>query len=96
MTTKLDTATAYVPSPDAIESRMGEETVILHIVSGTYFGLDAVGTEVWDQLGQAGGQSPADVCTHVRATFAGAPDSVESEVTGFLEQLAEHDLIQQA
>ena len=94
MSTTLDTTSPYVPSPDAIESRLGEETVILHLTSGTYFGLDAVGTVVWEQLGQTDGMTPPDICAHVRSVFTDAPDTVDSEVTGFLEQLAEHGLIQ--
>jgi len=96
MSTTLDVAASYLPSPDAIKSRLGDETVILHLTSGTYFGLDAVGTVVWEQLGQTDGMTPPDICAHVRSVFTDAPDSVDSEVTGFLEQLAEHGLIQNA
>jgi len=95
MNNKLDVTAVYVPSQDAIESRLGEETVILYLGSGTYFGLDAVGTVVWEQLGQTKGMTPLDICAHVRSVFTDAPDTVEAEVTGFLEQLAEHSLIQQ-
>jgi hypothetical protein len=92
----LDMTAAYVPCPDAMESRLGEETVILHLGSGTYFGLDAVGTLVWEAM--AGGQAatPADLCAHVRATFSDAPDTVEADVTAFLGQLVAHDLIRRA
>lgn len=96
MSTTLDMTAVYVPSPDAIESRLGEETVILHIESETYFGLDAVGTVVWERLGQSDGMSPQDICALVRSVFSEAPDSMEAEVTEFLEQLAEHGLIQNA
>ncbi len=96
MNTKLDTTVPYVPSLDAIESRLGVETVILHLGSGTYFGLDAVGTVVWEQLGQTNGMTPLDICDHVRSVFANAPDTVETDVIGFLEKLAEHSLVQQA
>ena len=95
MNNKLDVTAVYVPSQDAIESRLGEETVILHLGSGTYFGLDAVGTVVWEQLGQTNGMTPLDICAHVRSVFTDAPDTVEAEVTEFLAQLAEHNLIQQ-
>jgi hypothetical protein len=96
MSTTPDTSASYLPSPDAIESRLGEETVILHLTSGTYFGLDAVGTVVWEQLGHTNGMTPPEICAHVRSVFTDAPDTVDSEVTEFLEQLAEHGLIQHA
>ena len=38
------------PSREAVESRVGEETVLLHLKSGTYFGIDAVGTRIWALL----------------------------------------------
>lgn len=91
----LDMNATYVPCPDAMESRLGEETVILHLGSGVYFGLDAVGTLVWEAM--AGGQAkPADLCAHVRSSFSDAPDTVEADVTAFLGQLVAHDLIRRA
>ena len=40
--------------PPQVRARMvGEETVILHLESGIYFGLDPVGARAW-QLIQAG------------------------------------------
>lgn len=96
MALTLDPTTAYIPTPDAIESRLGEETVILHISSGMYFGLDAVGTVVWEQLGKPGGMTPNNICAHVRSTFADTPASVDDDVTQFLVALAEENLIQHA
>lgn len=83
---------SYAPHADAIESRLGDETVILHLTRGIYFGLDAVGTVIWERL-QAG-DTPAAIGTHIRETFEGAPETVEQDVTTFLEQLLEHELIE--
>lgn len=94
MSSDLNQTVTYAPSPDALESRLGDETVILHLGSGTYFGLDAVGTVVWEQLQD--NQPPQAVCTHLRGVFPGAPDTMEQEVTDFMAQLLEHDLIRPA
>lgn len=91
MTATLDRDTPYAPSPDAMESRLGEETVILHLGSGTYFGLDAVGTVVWEQLQQT--QAPQAVCAHLRQVYPEAPPTMEAEVTSFMAELLAHDLI---
>ena len=96
MSTTLNVAARYMPCPDAIESRLGDETVILHTGSGTYFGLDAVGTVDWEKLGQTDGMTPLDICAHVQSTFTDTPKTVEADVMGFLEQLAQHNLIQHA
>lgn len=49
MTTQLDLSARYTRHPDAMESRLRDETVILHLQSGIYFGLDTVGTVVWER-----------------------------------------------
>lgn len=77
--------------PDATESRLGTETVILHLGSGTYFGLDAVGTIVWDLL-QDGG-TPEDICMDVRKAFPDVIDPIEPDVMAFLAQLVQHNLV---
>ena len=43
----------FVVPPQVLARVVGEETVLLHLDSGTYFGLDPVGTRAW-QLIQAG------------------------------------------
>ena len=91
MTATLDLATPYSPTSDAVESRLQDETVILHLGSGTYFGLNEIGTVIWEQLQNC--QSPEAICAHLRATFADAPPTLEQDVTGFLADLLMNDLI---
>lgn len=93
MAETLDMTASYAPSPDAMASRLGDETVILHLSRGTYFGLDAVGTVVWDALDKGVCATPSQVCAHVRSIFADAPDTVNADVISFLTLLTENDLI---
>jgi hypothetical protein len=92
MTGTLDLTAGYTPHPDAMESRLGDETVILHLDRGIYFGLDAVGTIVWERLQM--GDTVEAVCAHVRKSFADAPDTVEEDVAELLGQLLEQALIE--
>jgi Coenzyme PQQ synthesis protein D (PqqD) len=94
MTMMLDLTAHYARHPEAMESRLGDETVILHLESGLYFGLDWVGTIVWERLLQ--GDTPEAICTHVRTTFIEPPESVEADVLNFLVQLLEHALIERS
>ena len=91
----IDPAALYVAHGDAMESRLGDETVILHLGSGTYFGLDAVGTLIWGRLIGPGGRLD-DFCADIVATFPDAPENPEGDVTRFMAQLAEHGLIRKA
>ena len=37
-------------SPEVVAREVGEETMLLDLASGTYFGLDAVGGVVWQAI----------------------------------------------
>ena len=91
MTSPIDMSTAYTATDEAVESRLGEETVILHLGSGTYFGLDAVGTRVWELLRE--GATPQTICATLREEFEGTGETLETDILGFLGQLAENRLI---
>jgi hypothetical protein len=79
------------PSPDASESAVGDETVILHLKSGTYFGLDPMGTRIWAMLKE--GQRPSDICARLVEEFGGEPDIVEADARRFLEDLKANDIL---
>lgn len=55
---KLDD-TIRVP-PHVLARTVGDETVILDLASGSYFGLDPVGARVWQLL--ADGRNLAQAC----------------------------------
>ena len=69
-----------VCSPQAVESRVGEETVILHLGNDTYFGLDALGTRIWELL-KAGTPLPA-IRDRLAEDHGVEAARVEAEVTG--------------
>lgn len=43
---------AFSPSPDALYQLLGGETVLLNTKTEQYFGLDKVGTRVWEVLAE--------------------------------------------
>jgi hypothetical protein len=92
MNMTFNLAARHAVRGDVVESRLGDETVILHLTRGVYLGLDAVGTVIWDRL-QAG-DTPASICAHIRETFEGTPEALEEEVSTFLQQLLENELIE--
>lgn len=79
------------PHPDAIISRVGDETVILHLVNSTYYGLDLVGTRIWEGLGD--GSRPRAVCLEVSRIFEADIETVETDARAFLNDLLAHDLL---
>ncbi|MBA3974971.1 MAG: PqqD family protein [Candidatus Solibacter sp.] len=45
---------------EVMARQVGEETVILHLESGTYYGLDAVGARIWQLIVE--GRSLGEIC----------------------------------
>ena len=67
------------------------ETVLLDVQRGTYFGLDPVGTRVWQSLVQHGSARP--VMRSLLDEFDVAPDTLEDDVRRLLGELTANDLI---
>ena len=82
---------ALVPSVDAVESAVGDETVILHLKSGTYFGLDPMGTRIWAML--KAGVPTADICKRLCEEFDVTQDVVEADARRFLSELKANDIL---
>jgi hypothetical protein len=83
-----------VPSPDAAESAVGDETVLLHLKSGTYFGLDPMGTRIWALLKQ--GLTPADLCRQIAGDYDIDLKTVQADARRFLGDLKANGIIEEA
>ena len=78
-------------SDDAVANQVGDETVILHMGNGTYFGLDTIGTTLWEGL--KSGKRPSEVCDEIAAEYDVTRQKVEEDLRHFLGELAEHELV---
>ncbi len=90
--TVTDILTQHVNVSDqASNCRVGDETVILHAGNGTYFGLDSVGSQIWQLLQQ--GLTPAQSCARIAHDFEVPLAQVEQDARIFLDELMRHDII---
>jgi hypothetical protein len=80
-----------VASLDAAESKVGDETVILHLRSGTYFGLDPVGTRIWAMIKE--GLATADICSRLTEEFDVPREVAEADAGKFLSDLKANDIL---
>ena len=76
---------------DAVFRELDGEAVVLNLQSGIYFGLDAVGTRIW-QLCQEHG-SLRSVWAALQDEFDASPDDLRSDLLAFVAELAEKELI---
>ncbi len=78
-------------SDDVLMQEVGGEAVLLDLASEMYFGLDPVGTRIWELLADA----PA--LSQVHATLCGqfnAPrERIQADLIALVEQLAKAGLV---
>ena len=85
--------TAVIRREDRVVHRvLGDGgSVLLHLDSGAYHGLNPVGAEIWALID--GRRAAPEIADELRLRVAGAPDTIGDEVRAFLEELHERGLI---
>ena len=78
-------------SEDALFQEVSGETVILDMASETYFGLDAVGTRVWQLIQEKTALQP--VFDTLLQEYEVEPDILERDLADLLASLEEAGLI---
>jgi hypothetical protein len=91
MTETLDLSRRIAIRPDVLARNVGDETVILDLASGTYFGLDPVGARVWT-LSQRG-STLAEICDTLVAEYDVARDQLEADVVRLAGELRAQKLV---
>lgn len=83
-------STPKIP-PEAMARQVGDETVILDLASGNYFGLDAVGARIWQLIGE--GRTLDQVCEVVVAEYDVSRDVAERDLLSLVEELQGRGLL---
>lgn len=77
---------------DVITREVSGETVLLHLGSGTYFGLNEVGAFIWSMLSQDR-HSLAAIRDKVTESFDVHPDRAMEDISSLLSELCERNLV---
>ena len=78
------------PSDQVVMRELAGESVILDLQSGSYYGLNGVGTRVWGVL--ANGGSLRDANETLANEFDAPPAEIEAELLKFAADLQSHGL----
>ena len=89
MTLSLD-ATVQIPD-DVVFRELDGEAVILNLDTGMYFGLDAVGTRIWQLLDTH--KSLRRTLQALEEEFDAPPDQLTADLTAFDDQLKAKGLV---
>ena len=87
----LSLTTLVVRNPSLVEAEIDREVVTLNIETGNCYGLNSVGSRIWNLL--AAPIRARDVCTKLIAEFEVEPNTCEREVIELLQQLRAEGLI---
>ena len=70
---------------------VGNETVILDLANGTYYGLDPVGARIWQLMAE--GQTLTQVCEFMLAEYEVTREMIEHDVLALVQTLLERKLV---
>lgn len=76
---------------EVIFRELDGESVVLNIESGIYFGLDGVGTQLWQWLAESG--SLQSVRVRMADTFDAPAEQLDADLIAFVEELTSKGLL---
>ena len=82
-----------VASDDQVSTALGDETVILGMADGVYYGLDAVGARIWALL--ATPHRVSQLVGTILDEFDVSAEQCERDVLALLDELSERRLIRE-
>ncbi len=91
MTTQIGLETTVTACEEIVFAELGEETTLLSLRNGVYYGLDEVGTTVWGMI-----QRPVQVkAIHAALLreYEVDPESCAAGLVNLLQELAGEELI---
>ena len=77
--------------PEVMARQVGDETVILDLASGNYFGLDPVGARIWQLITE--GCAPAAIRDTLLAEYEVTPEDLERDLDRLLGELISQGLL---
>ncbi len=83
--------TLITRSPDLLTAGIDDETVMMDLANGRYYGLDDIGTVVWQRL-----EAPrrfADLIDSLAAEYEADRAVIAEDVRKLLSQMAEHKVV---
>lgn len=79
-----------VGKPEVISRLVGDEVVLLDLAKGTYFGLDPVGSRIW-QLAESG-KSLSEICDALLLEYDVAREQLECDTLALASELIAKNL----
>jgi len=82
-----------IAAKDQIGCNLGEEEIILDLGSGVYYGLNEVGSRIWDLVQKP--ISVGEIVDAVVSEYDAERTDCAKDICQFLAEMAEHGLLEQ-
>ena len=82
-----------IVNDSVVFAELDQEAVLLNVETGVYFGLDELGTEIWNLL--AKGATENEIVDRLGAEYEVEPDQLRADVREFFELLLRNGLVRQ-
>ncbi len=94
MNEQLDERSRFVLAPSVYARAFGDEIVLLEFGKGEYYGLDAVGADVWRRL--EAGDDLGTVADHIVARYEVGREEALRDIVALVTELRNHELLANA
>ena len=91
MTSPITSATRVAAVSGVVCCDLAGETVLLHLASNTYFGLDETGSQIWNSLKEA--RTIREIRDELLACYEVEPERCEQAIIALVMELAKHGLV---
>lgn len=78
-------------SEDQLSTEIDNETVLMSIEQGCYYGLDTIGTDIWRRLDKP--VTVSDLCAALSEEYDADIETIRNDVLMLLNQLAVKGLV---
>lgn len=88
----ISPSSIIVAVKEQVSSELAEESVILNLKSGVYYGLNAVGAWIWGQIQEP--KTLSDLSEKITAEYDVDPERCERDLLALLQDLFAAQLIE--
>ncbi|HZD11212.1 MAG TPA: PqqD family peptide modification chaperone [Candidatus Binatia bacterium] len=90
--TELTAETRFVRSNDFVTAKVDDTLVMMSLEQGAYYGLDDIGTHIWEQLREP--VSVTSLCDDFCARFDVQRAQCQTDVLAFMQELLSEGMVQ--
>lgn len=87
----ITASTQVVRAESLLSTELDDETILMSIERGAYYGMEQTARRIWALLGEP--RTVSEICAQLAQEYDVAPDRCQQDITPFLEELQREGLV---